>query len=786
MKFNRLWLNQWLDTALTTEEICEKLTMLGLEVEEVSPVAKEFSGVVVGKVVECTQHPNADKLQVTKVDVGDEILEIVCGASNCRAGLKVACAKVGAKLPDFTIKKANLRGQASFGMLCSFAELGIEGYDHLSGIIELDENAPIGVGLREFLGLDDEIITIAITPNRADCLSILGVARELTPQHKSKFLPLASVIDDVLNVEVATPEACPKYFSRIIKNIDIKAKTPFWMQETLRRAGIRSVNAVVDVTNFVMLEIGQPMHAFDLEQISSSINVRFAKQGEKITILDGKNLILEDNHLVIADDTKVLAVAGICGSVGSAISENSTSIVLESAFFNPKFIRGVARSFGLNTESSYRFERGVDFHLPEVAIERATQLILQICGGKQGPVVVKENAEFIPQITELTLRIEKLEKLLGQKIPLLQVHQILTNLGFSAVIEEDLVKVTVPSFRFDIFEEVDLIEEIARVYNYNNFVAINPVAELTDANNHRNLNRITNALVDLGFYEVITYSFVEPALQELLGFDKALNLANPIASDMSQMRVSLLPGLLQTALYNQNRQQTNQKLFEVGLTFIAYQNSEFGVKQQQYLAGLVLGNEQKASWQNKAIKADFFSVKNTVSHLLEIAGITNQVEFIAKEFSYLHPGQSAVIMLNNEQIGLIGKLHPELVDKLDLKETPFYFELQTSILETQNTVLASAISKFPANKRDLALIIDENIKVVKVLQLCKLAGGENLTDCELFDLYQGENIGKGLKSIAISLTIQNTTRTLTENEINQVVTDVTQVLQTEFNAQMRD
>ncbi|HDL3291817.1 TPA: phenylalanine--tRNA ligase subunit beta, partial [Mannheimia haemolytica] len=553
MKFNESWLREWVNPAISTEQLCDQITMLGLEVDDVEPVAGAFSGVVVGEVVECAQHPDADKLRVTKVNVGGErLLDIVCGAPNCRQGLKVACAVEGAVLPgDFKIKKTKLRGQPSEGMLCSYSELGIK-EDH-SGIIELPADAPIGQDFREYLNLNDVAIEISLTPNRADCLSIAGIAREVGVINRvdvkaPTITDVKATISDKVSVELQAPEACPRYLARVVKNVNVKATSPLWLQEKLRRCGIRSIDPIVDITNLSLLELGQPMHAFDAAKIEGGIQVRMAKEGEELVLLDGTNAKLQSNTLVIADSKGALAMAGIFGGEASGVSENTKDVVLESAFFASLAITGRARQYGLHTDASHRFERGVDPELTRQAMERATALLLEICGGEASEIVEAVSQENLPKRNTVTLRRSKLDSVIGHHIDDATVTDILTRLGLNVTFADNSWTAIAPSWRFDIEIEEDLIEEIARIYGYNSIPNNSPLAHLTMKGTPEKLleaNRIRMALVDSDYQEVITYSFVDPKKQSLLHpQQEALILPNPISSEMSAMRVSLLTGLL--------------------------------------------------------------------------------------------------------------------------------------------------------------------------------------------------------------------------------------------------
>jgi len=795
MKFNESWLREWVNPAISTEQLCDQITMLGLEVDGVEPVAGAFTGVVIGEVVECAQHPDADKLRVTKVNVGgDRLLDIVCGAPNCRLGLKVACATEGAVLPgNFKIKKTKLRGQPSEGMLCSFSELGIK-EDH-SGIIELPADAPIGTDFREYLNLNDVAIEISLTPNRADCLSIAGIAREVGVINRAAvkapaISPVPASIADKVAVELQAPEACPRYLARVVKNVNVKAASPLWLQEKLRRCGIRSIDPIVDTTNLSLLELGQPMHAFDAAKIDGAIQVRMAKADEELVLLDGTTAKLQPNTLVIADSKGALAMAGIFGGKASGVNEETKDVVLEAAFFAPLAITGRARQYGLHTDASHRFERGVDPELTRQAMERATALLLEICGGEAGEIVEAVAKEHLPTRQTVSLRRSKLDSVIGHHIEDEIVTDILTRLGLNVTFENDTWTAVAPSWRFDIEIEEDLIEEVARIYGYNNIPNNSPLAHLEMKGTPEKLleaNRARTALVDSDYQEVITYSFVDPKIQQLLHPEQdALVLPNPISSEMSAMRVSLLTGLLETIVYNQNRQQSRVRLFETGLRFVPDANAEFGVRQEFVLSAVITGTAKSEHWAGKAESVDFFDLKGDLESVLSLTEGGNRVRFVAKQFDALHPGQSAAIELDGQEIGFIGAIHPSISQKLGLNGKTFVFEILWNAIAARNVVQAKEISKFPANRRDLALVVADSVPAGELIAACKQVGGEKLVQVNLFDVYQGVGVSEGYKSLAISLTVQDNEKTLEDEEINAVISAVLAEVKQRFNAELRD
>jgi phenylalanyl-tRNA synthetase beta chain len=795
MKFSETWLREWVNPSVTTDELTHQITMAGLEVDDVLSVAGAFTGVKVGHVVECGQHPDADKLRVTKVDVGEpELLDIVCGAANCRQGIKVAVATVGAVLPgDFQIKKAKLRGQPSHGMLCSFSELGIE--VDSEGILELASDAPIGQDLRDFLALNDLTIDVDLTSNRADCFSLRGMAREVGVLNRIDVVapscaPVNSTIDDVIDIDVKASDACPRYLGRVIKNVNVNATTPMWMQEKLRRCGIRSIDPVVDVTNYVLLEQGQPMHAFDKAKISGGIVVRLAEPGEKITLLDGSEAQLNADTLVVADHNKALAIAGIFGGQDSGVSTNTVDIVLECAFFAPDHIRGRARRYGLHTDSSMRFERGVDYALQTDALERATQLLIDICGGEVGPVVTVESHSDLPTAKSVALRRSKLDSLLGHEIPNKDVVEILQRLGLNVTVTADGWQATAPTWRFDIAIEQDLVEEVGRIYGYNNIPNQAPKAAL-NMNLHKEANmplkRVRDLLVDRGYHEAITYSFVEPEQQKLVVPDiEPLVLPNPISADMSAMRLGLIQGLLNTVVRNQKRQQPRVRLFEQGLRFIPDASAENGMRQERMLAGVISGTKSDEHWAQESVTVDFFDLKGDVEAILELTANPSQYHFSAVKHPALHPGQSAAIIVGGRQVGVLGSIHPELERKFGLNGRTIVFEIEWSAIDLRTIPEAIALSKFPANRRDIALVVDDTLSSDSIVSACKLAGGDLLKDAKLFDVYVGKGVGDGKKSLAIALSLQSSQRTLEEAEIAECVEQVVATVSTQFGAALRD
>ncbi|RUO22296.1 phenylalanine--tRNA ligase subunit beta [Aliidiomarina iranensis] len=795
MKISEQWLREWVNPQLSTEELAEQLSMAGLEVDGIEPVAGIFNGVVVGEVKECGQHPNADKLQVTKVDIGEgELLDIVCGAPNCRQGIKVAVATVGAVLPgDFKIKKSKLRGEPSHGMLCSASELELT-EDH-DGILELPANAPIGEDFRAWMGLNDNALEIDLTPNRADCLGVRGLAREVGVLNRLDVTPceikdVAVTIKDERAIHLDAPAACPRYLGRVIRNVDVTAASPLWLQERLRRSGVRSIDPVVDITNYVLLEQGHPMHAFDLAAIAGDVHVRMANPEEKITLLDGQEITLTDDVLVIADEQKALAMAGIFGSKDSGVTENSKDIFLESAFFSPDAIMGRARRYGLHTDASHRYERGVDPELQREAMERASALVLEICGGEAGPIVEAVSVQHLPKAADVKLRASRLESILGIEVAANTVEAILQRLGFAVEKIAEGWQVKVPTYRFDIAIEEDLIEEIARVYGYNNIPVKAPVAPLRmqrQAEAQLPVRALQQVMLAAGYQEAITYSFVDPKQQAQLYPDSAaLTLPHPISIEMSSMRLGLWPGLLQAAGYNQKRQQQNVRLFETGLRFVPDSEAENDIRQQPMMAGVILGTVQGEHWQDGVKAVDFYDVKGHVETLLRATGRYHEYRFVASEHSALHPGQSAAIYRGDNLIGYCGALHPQFEKLFGIKGRAFLFELDLRAIQERRVPEAGVISRYPSIRRDIAILVDRNLPAGEILEVIRRVSENQLVELNLFDVYTGDNLPTTEKSLAIALTLQAADRTLEDQEVSTLISKVVTALQEEFNAVLRD
>ncbi|HEX4869701.1 MAG TPA: phenylalanine--tRNA ligase subunit beta [Moraxellaceae bacterium] len=791
MQFSEQWLREWINPALDTEAFGHQLTMAGLEVDDIAPVAAAFTRVVVGEVLEVVPHPDADKLRVTKVSTGSETLQIVCGAANVRAGLRVPVATVGAELPGgLKIKQARLRGVESSGMLCSAAELGM--VDKADGLLELPADAPVGASIRDYLHLDDHVIELGITPNRGDCLSLRGLAREAGVLNRLPVQgPAIPAIDPVhqatFPVSVQAPEACPVYAGRVIRNVNTRAETPLWMVEKLRRGGVRAISPVVDVTNYVLLELGQPMHAFDLGKLSGGIVVRMAQEEEALTLLDGQAVKLRADTLVIADSDKALALAGIMGGLDSSVGDATRDIFLESAFFAPLALAGRARSYGLHTDSSHRFERGVDFAGQALAIERATALILDICGGEPGPVTVARAPEHLPARAPIALREARIGQLLGVTLPAAEVGDILSRLGLAVAANGEGWLATPPSWRFDLALEVDLIEELARIHGYDNFPKAVPQAALrlnALDETRPGEGRFKRLLVDLGWQEAITMSFVEPGL--LARFDPEtapLALANPISADLSVMRTTLWAGLVKALQYNQNRQQGRVRLFETGLRFVP---GKGGLVQERMLAGVACGTVLPELWANSKKAIDFFDIKGNIESLIALVNASDRVAYKAAQHPALHPGQTAEIVTEGRHLGWMGRMHPRLESELGLAGPVYLFELSLEVLPGGVLPLARELSRFPEVRRDIAVLADRLTPADALLAAAREAAGPELRDCRLFDVYEGQGVAEGHRSLAIGLVWQHAERTLQEEEVQGRVDAVVALLKDRFGVTLRD
>ena len=787
MKFSENWLRTFINPAYSSHKLAHALTMAGIEVENIEPVAPLFDKVVVAEVLSVENHPAADRLKVCHVKVGKtegDLLQIVCGAPNVSVGIKVPCALSGANLPGLVIKDTKLRGIDSAGMLCSAKELGITDSDE--GLLLLPENSPIGEDFRSYYNLDDNIFTLSLTPNRADCLGIWGVAREVaaitaTDLRALEINPVALEIEDILEVHVIASEACPLYCARIVRDLKINFLTPLWITQRLERSGIRSINPVVDIINYVLMETGQPMHAFDLAKITGPVHVRYALSHENIRLLNGNEIDLNPDLLLIADECKPLALAGIMGGLDSSVTEDTTDVLLESAFFSPFAINGKSFSLGLISDSAYRFERGVDFAATRNALERATYLIQTICGGKAGPVT--EIRHQLPQRQVVNVRTERIRRVLGINIPIGQINNCFKRLGFEFSITGEIFNITPPTYRFDLAIEEDFIEELARIYGYDNIpirllfasMVMLPVSEA-----EHSLMEIKYLLKARDYQEVINYAFVEADWErDFAANDQPITLKNPIASHMSVMRSTLIGGLISNLQFNLNRKQSRVRLFELGCCFIS---DEGEYKQIEKLAGLIYGDIASEQWGITPRNVDFYDIKADIEVLCRNRAI------YFKKFSHpaLHPGKSAQICIENQPIGWLGELHPRWQKKYGLQRSAILYELNLENLLSKNIPIIRELSKFPTIRRDISIIVDNNINLHSVLASMNEEKPEIISDISLFDIYRGQGVESTKKSLAFRVLLQDTEKTLTDEEADFVVAGLIKKIESRFSATLRN
>ncbi len=788
MRVNLEWLGEWVD--LDPDRLAEQLTIGGLEVDSLEPVASDFDGIVVAEILDVQPHPDADRLVVCTVNEGSAEHAVVCGAPNVSTGMRAAFAPIGATLPDArVIEPVELRGVASDGMLCSSAELGLG--DDESGLLELEPDAPVGAALREYLRLDDAVLDIDLTPNRGDCFSVLGIAREVAALNGTSLAPPAfkavpAGTPDSFPVTLEAPAGCPRFVGRIIRNLATDRRSPLWLKERLRRAGLRPIHPVVDVTNYVMLELGQPLHGYDLGKLSGGIRVRLAEAGEKLTLLDGNEVALEPDILIIADDSGAIGIAGIMGGQGTAVEASTQDVFLEAAFFSPSAVAGRARRFGLHTEASVRFERGVDPVHQARAIERATALLLDIAGGDPGPVVETLDEHELPERAAIALRLDRLKSVLGVSLEPDRVENSLSALQMNLTRTDSGWSVVPPEFRFDLSVEEDLIEEIGRMVGYDNI-------PITPEKSDRHLGKSTESRVSderiadvfsaRGFSEIITYSFVAEDLEAAInpGTDP-VRLANPLSQDMSVLRRSLWPGLLVTAQQNLSRQQPRLRLFEIGTQFA---RAGEGVLEASVLAGLATGPQWPEHWEGDNRAVDFYDVKADLEALFLLTGRSDLLEFLPANHPALAPGQSARIVLNDDAIGWLGILHPAVQTNLDLKNSVVLFAVKLDQAALARIPEYETYSKYPHVRRDIALVLDEDISSTQVLDCVRQAAGDLLQDITLFDIYRGKGIDSKRKSVALGLILQDTSRTLTDADADETVASVTQDLERALGATIR-
>ena len=783
MQFSENWLRSYVKTSLDSDALNHVMIMAGLDVDDSHPLGASFSHVVVGEIVAVKKHPDADRLQVCDVNIGDKTLQIVCGASNARQGIKVACALVGAKLPSIDIKEAKVRGVESFGMLCSLKELGLA--EEADGILELNLDLKNGTDLRIALDLNDQITTLKLTPNRSDCLSVWGVAREVAAISTSSLSPIAYEVNPIKqsekkNVVVEEKSACPRYCGRIIKNVDNTKLLPDWMTSRLERSNIKSISPIVDITNYVLLEIGQPLHAFDHDKLQGDVVIRFAKPEEPIHLLNDTKIKLSKKDLVIADNSGAIAFAGVMGGMPSSVSDSTQSIFLESAFFDPIVIAGKARAYNLSTDSSYRFERGVDFANTRHALERATSLIIEYCGGEAGEITEVLNA--LPKRNEIHLRLKKLNAILGIEVPSQDVERIFMQLGFEVNKTIEGFKVTPPSYRFDIAIEEDLIEEVVRLYGYDKIPSHHPVSHQamlpTSGTYHRSLKE---ALTSRGFYEVVTYSFIEDEIEKSLhGNSSPIQLQNPIASQMSTMRSSLWGSHLEVLTYNLNRQVSRLNIFEIAQTF---HGAKKDFVETEVISGLSYGSFMPEQWADKIRDIDFYDIK---AHVEALTSKSLTFKRSDKTPLALHPGQSGEVFLEGQSIGWVGKLHPKWQQHFSLPKAPFIFELKIEKLLEDKAFKYEEISKFLPVRRDIAVVVDDSVEVDSILDAVYKAKIPFLNRIALFDLYQGKGIAENKKSVAFLILMQDTSKTLVDSEADSSVSKIVELLEKQFGASLRN
>ncbi|MDK4684557.1 phenylalanine--tRNA ligase subunit beta [Kingella negevensis] len=772
MQFSYTWLKTQANPNLSADQLSHLLTMAGLEVEELNAAAPDFSGVVVAEVKSVEKHSDADRLNVTQVDAGTgELIQIVCGAPNVKVGIKVPCALPNALLPnDFKIKPTKMRGVVSNGMLCSAKELGLE--DKVDGLLVLPENAPVGQNIREFLDLDDAIFTLKITPNRTDCLSIKGIAREVSALTQCEFNPIqinhiATQTTQKQAVQIDAPNDCGRFISRVISGVNATAASPDWLVQRLERSGIRSISPLVDIGNYVMLEIGQPMHVFDADKISGSLHVRRAKNGEVLDCLNEKTVTLADNTLVIADEQQALSIAGLMGGVASAVSDETKNIVLEAAWFNPLIISGKSRQYGFGSDSSFRFERGVDSELQRDAIERATELVVQICGGEVGEIV--EVLGDLPAAKTVEVRTARVEKVLGVSIENQRIETILQHLGLQPEKTADGFRVTAPSFRYDIEIEADLIEEIARVYGYENIpddYTSGKLAMLKLPENRHSRFGVYQKMAARGFQEVVSYAFVDEQWeQDFANNQDPIRLQNPLAAQYAVMRSTLMGGLIEILQNNLNRKQNRVRVFEIARIF-RKENNQF--VQTERVGGLVYGSALPEQWGEKSRAVDFYDLKADVETLLR----GKNAAFVKAEHSALHPGRCAAIVVDGVNVGIIGELHPKWTQKYDLPQAPLLFELDMDAVLTTEKVRYQAVSKFQAGRRDLAFVLPENVAFADLQAALGQVNNPIIQGIELFDVYRGAGLPENHKSLAVKISLQDMNATLTDETVEPIIQEL--------------
>ena len=793
MKFSESWLREIIDLNLSSNELSHKLTMIGHELDGISKDGLSIQGIIIAEIIDFKKHPNADRLSLCNVNIGsNRIIEVVCGAPNVRVGLKTAFARVGQTLPNkIKIKKSKIRGVTSNGMLCSASEIDL-GQDD-DGILELPDDAPVGEDLGAYLNLPDNILNLDLTPNRGDCFSLIGIARDLNTEPKSKLnynFKIKNNITSKVKCKVKTPhpDICPRFASQAIEGIDNRARTPMHLTEKLRKSGIRAINPVVDITNYVMLELGQPLHAYDLDKITGVVSPRFAKNNETLQLLDGNSIKLNKNTIVVSDESGSIGLAGIMGGNSTSVSDKTTSVFFEAAFWPPKFMAGKAREYGMQTDASLRFERGVDPAIQAFAVERATQLLLSITGGKAGPIDDIRNKKYLPKSKSIRLRQSRLYKILGKKIPKSEVERIFKKLGFAMNLEKDSWKITAPSYRFDINIEDDLIEEIARIYGFENIERATESVTMPISSigwSELNKDTISNHLCVRGYHEAINYSFVNKDMDnQISGQESKLELLNPISTEMAVMKSSHLAGLLQTLKRNLSRQNNRIRLFEIGNV---YSGDIKNHKEVEKIAAIAIGSIEEESWNSKHNDISFFDLKGDLDSLLLS---NNEKDFFSYESNSdnknFHPSYSADIYRKGEIIGVIGKLNPILTRHFDISEDVYFFEIDYKKAFERSQIKAKPVSKYPQIRRDISIVVDSHIISSELIETVKRIKPSIIQSVNVFDVYEGKNIEEGRKSIALGLILQEKSRTLTDDEADDIIKLTLKSLQSKYSAKLRD
>ena len=795
MKFSENWLRQHVKTSATRDELAATLTAIGLEVEEMTVLGAALDGVVVARIVECARHPQADKLQVCQVDGGGEqLFQIVCGAPNARPGLVAPLATIGTRVGELTIRAATLRGVDSNGMLCSARELGIDA--DASGLLELPADAPVGTPLAEYLGLPDASIELKLTPNRADCFGVRGIAFDVAAATGCEVealdsMPMPPLHDATLPIELNAGADAPRYLGRIIEGVDATQPTPLWIAERLRRSGVRPISLLVDITQYVMLELGQPMHAFDRDLLAGPVGVRHARAGETLKLLDGREVAVDPGFLLITDADRPIALAGLMGGFDTRVTEETRNVFLEAAHFAPSAIIGRSRKLGMHTDAAHRFERGVDPELPRIAIEQASRLIIDIAGGSPGPVVEAVLPEHLPQPQPIPLRRARLARVLGTQVGDAEVSRILTALGLGVAVQADGWMVTPPARRFDLSIEEDLIEEVARIHGYDAIPVSLPgggTRLVTPSETRSSEHDARRQLVARDYLEAINYAFVDTALLDTweLG-GQGVALANPLSAELGVMRPSLLPGLAAALARNAARQQLRVRLFEIGKTFAMAETGQPPCETRR-IAAIACGKASAEQWGIAERAVDFQDIKGDLDSLAALSGAA--LDYRPSSDAFAHPGRSADVYRLDEaggevRLGWIGQVHPRLQQMLDIDVEVVAFELELDLLLARQLPRAGAMSKYPSVRRDLAFVVAESVSWATMQASVRGAAGQALRELRLFDRYAGKGVENGFKSLAMGLILQDETRTLTDRDVDAVVADVVATLEREHGAAIR-